>query len=91
MKIRIAEDVVWREVAGEVVILNIVTGIYFGLEGAGSEMWRKLAENGSVDKALEVLEREFDASPADLRRDLEALVQQLTDKNLLELLPDQAA
>jgi len=86
MRIELGDDVTWCDIQGDVVILNLGTGIYFGLEGAGGQMWRELVEHGSIERALEALKQQFDAGPDELRRDLEELVRQLAKKGLVSLI-----
>jgi hypothetical protein len=88
MRVEIADDVTWRDLAGEVVILNLATGVYFGLDGAGEQMWHQLVEQPSLEKAFESLKKQFDVDPKQLRRDLEALLQQLAEKGLVRLNPE---
>jgi hypothetical protein len=85
MRVEIPEDVVWRDLDDEVVILDVVSNQYFGLSGAGSAMWRLLAEHGSVDEAVAHLKDEFDADPEQLRADLEELIKDLEGKGLLKI------
>ena len=85
MRIEIPEGVVWRDLDDEVVILDVVSNQYFGLSGAGSAMWRQLAEHGSVDKTVASLQQEFDAGAEQLRADLEALIKDLEGKGLLKI------
>ena len=85
MRVEIGDDVIWRDLSGEVVILNLATGVYFGLHGAGEQMWHQLIEQPSLEKALESLKEQFDVEPNELRRDLENLVQQLAEKGLVRL------
>ena len=51
-------------------------------------MWHQLIEQPSLEKTLESLEQQFDVAPDELRRDLEALVQQLAEKGLVRLTAD---
>lgn len=85
MRVEISEDVVWRDLDDEVVILNVLSNQYFGLSGAGSAMWRLLAESGSVEEIVAHLEEEFDAGAEQLRDDLEALIKDLEGKGLLKI------
>jgi hypothetical protein len=85
MRVEIPEDVVWRDLDDEVVILDVVSNQYFGLTGAGSAMWRLLAEHGSVDEAVAHLQKEFDAGAERLRADLEVLIKDLAGKGLLRI------
>ena len=49
MKIEVSKDVIWRELGGEIVMLDLANQRYFGLSGAGSEMWQLIVEHGSSD------------------------------------------
>ena len=81
----IEEDVVWRDLDGEVVILNLATGLYYGLEGAGSRMWQLLAEHRSTDAVADLLAEEYDVERPRLARDLETLVHRLADKSIVRI------
>jgi hypothetical protein len=88
MRVELGDDVTWCDIQDEVVILNVDTGVYFGLEGAGGQMWRELVEHHSLEKALEALKKRFEVEPADLRRDLEDMVRQLAEKGLVSLVAE---
>jgi len=87
-RIEICDDVIWRDLSDEVVILNLATGVYFGLDGAGEQMWHQLVEQPSLEKALESLNKQFDVEPDQLRRDVEDLLNQLAEKGLVRLKPE---
>ncbi|HYL60673.1 MAG TPA: PqqD family protein [Candidatus Acidoferrales bacterium] len=77
MKVQMADHVIWRDLGDEVVILSLANNNYFGLVGAGGQMWRHLAENGSTDLTVDALRKEFDTDIATLRNDLQVLVREL--------------
>lgn len=83
MTIKISDDVVFRDLAGEAVILNLATGTYFGLDEVGTRIWHVLAEHGSKDKVIEVLLGEYEVEEGQLRSDVDHLIQQLSDKGLV--------
>jgi hypothetical protein len=83
--IRPVEDVLFRDVDGEAVILNLDTEIYFGLNDSGTSMWLALTESGSVGEAIQRLLREFEVDEADLRADVAELVAKLQAKGLVEV------
>ena len=83
MNIRIPDDVVFRILGDEAVILNLSTGIYFGLDTVGTRMWQLISEYGSTEKAREALLAEYEVEEGQLRQDLDLLIQQLIDKGLL--------
>jgi hypothetical protein len=85
MRVQPAEDIIWRDLGDEVVILNVVSNNYFGLSGAGGQMWRHLADHGSIDRTIEALTGEFDADADTLRADLDALIRELEQRSLIEI------
>lgn len=80
-------DVVWRDVDGEVVLLQVVTGEYFGLDPIGSRVWVLMQPDGEQGTSLtDLLPRviaEFDVDPATATADVTALLEQLTAQQLL--------
>lgn len=83
MRLRIADDVVFRDLAGESVLLNLSTGTYFGLDAVGTRLWHLLKEQGSASAAIATLQREYDVDERRLQQDVEALISQLLAKGLL--------
>ena len=77
-----AEDAVFRELDGQSVLLNLATGMYFGLDAVGTHVWQLAAENGSLGWIADRLHDEYDADPDTIARDLLALAGTLVDKGL---------
>lgn len=77
-----SDDAVFREMDGESVLLNLETGIYFGLDEVGTRVWRLAADNGSLRAVRDRLVEEYDADPAAIERDLLALADALVSKGL---------
>jgi hypothetical protein len=80
-------DVVWREVDGEVVLLNVVTGQYFGLDAVGSQVWILLQSAGSkgvnLDTLCSLVSSQFEVDPGTAERDLTTLINELLAQQLL--------
>lgn len=72
-----------REIGGEAILLHLDSATYFGLDDVGTRFWTELVNRGSVSAACEALVGFYDVEPAVLRRDLEALVEELIDSGLL--------
>ena len=64
-------------------MLNLTTGVYFGLDAVATRMWHLIAARGSTEKVLEVLLTEYEVEEARLRHDLDQLIRQLLEKGLL--------
>lgn len=79
----VGKDVVFRELGGEAVILNLETGTYFGLDTVGTWIWQSCQDHGSLRSVWQAMQREFDA-PADvLQADLLAFVDELSSRGLV--------
>ncbi len=46
----------------EVVILDLSSGVYFGLQGVGSAMWHYIQEPRTVESVIDHLMSEYDIS-----------------------------
>ena len=83
--IKIAEDVVFQELDGEAVLLNMRTGIYFGLNPMGTRIWQLLSEHGEVKTVTTMLLDEYNVSEDQLRNHLSDFIEQLQSKGLVEV------
>ena len=83
--IQIPQDVLFHELAGEAVLLNLQTGKYFGLDEIGTRMWMLLSENGSVEPVIQALLTEYDVEEEKLRHDLSDLIERLAQNGLVKL------
>jgi hypothetical protein len=81
--VQIPEDVVFRELDGEAVILNLESGMYFGLDAVGTRIWQLLDAHRTLRRTLEALEEEFDSPPERLASDLTEFVGQLHARGLV--------
>lgn len=83
--VRISKDVIYRELDGELVLLNLRTGVYFGLDRVGTRIWHLLVAHGSLRAVLDHLVAEYDAPSEQIERDLLDLVSRLAQKGLVTL------
>ena len=77
-----SEEAVFRELDGQAVLLNLATGMYFGLDAVGTHVWRLAAENGSLRWISERLATEYDAPAETIERDLLTLAAALVTTGL---------
>ena len=80
-----AKEQVWRELDGEAIVLNLATGIYYGLDPVGTRVWKLVQTPRTVAEILEALLKEFDAAPADCEQDLMTLLGSLAGAGLIEV------
>lgn len=77
------DDVAFREIDREAVILNLATGRYFGLNGVATRAWLLLAQGLSVGEAVRRLGEEYDVAADVLERDVIGWVETLLDRGLV--------
>jgi hypothetical protein len=73
------------DMGGEEIILNLKTGIYFGLDEVGARIWSLLKEPRSVASILETLLAEYDVESERCKADLLALLENLSGAQLIEV------
>lgn len=83
--ISVHEDVLFRDLGGEAVVLNLKTGKYYGLDEVGTRMWALLTQHGQVKLAYLALLDEYDAAGERLQQDLLRLVDELAAHALLHV------
>jgi hypothetical protein len=84
-RVAVAEGVLFREVGGEAVLVQLQSGLYFGLDEVGTRMWLALVDRGVLDEAFAMLLDEYEVEPDRLRSDFLDLVGQMVQSKLLEV------
>lgn len=87
---RVNEDVIFRELDGEVVLLDLASGRYYGLNAVGARVWAVIAAGGGVDDAVATVAAEFDAPEPEIAADVAALLDDLVARGLVARTPDTA-
>jgi len=84
-----SEDIVAREIEGELIIVPLVAGIgdledeLFTLSETGKAIWDQLDGKTSLSKVIAALGQEFDAPPNEIESDVLGLVQELVRRRML--------
>jgi len=84
--VRITDDVIFNDLQGEVVLLNLKTGIYFGLDPVGTRIWQLIQDHGVLGPVRDAMLQEFEVSAERLWEDLRDLVGRLADNELVEVI-----
>jgi hypothetical protein len=87
-KVSIPSGVLYHELSGEAVVLNLESGKYYGLDETGTRMWVLLSEHGCLEPAYRALLNEYDANAEQLKEDLLKLTDELAAHGLLRILDD---
>ena len=84
-RVRPSTEVLAQEVGGEAVLLDLAGERYFGLDPIGTRIWQLLADAPALAQVHATLCGEFDAAPERIGEDLLALVGQLSEAGLVQV------
>ena len=73
------------EIDGEIVLMNLKMGNYYGLDDISSYIWRFLKEPVQVSKLCEVLASRYNASPDTIEHDVLAHLQKMKTYGLIDV------
>ena len=82
-RVKLSDDVLFQELQGEAVLLDLKTGVYFGLDSVGTRIWQLLGEKETLSDVAASICQEFDVTPDLCAQDLVALVDRLREQALL--------
>jgi predicted anti-sigma-YlaC factor YlaD len=84
-RIRLREDrLEWRAVGEEIVALDVSDSTYLAVGAVGAAMWPRLAEGTTLDELVTLVVGGFEVDEPAARRDIEAFLDQLRERDLLE-------
>jgi hypothetical protein len=81
--VRLSPDVVFRDLEGEAVILDLASGRYFGLNAVGTRIWTLLDAGTPIERIVEAVAEEYDADARQIDRDVKALIEELSSRGLI--------
>ncbi len=82
-QLTIPPSVLFRDLGGEAVLLELETGCYFGLDEIGTRIWRLIEKHGELPRVERELLEAYEVSPDHLAGDLSAFVRSLVSRGLL--------
>ena len=86
-----AKDQVSSDLGGEVAILDLAGGVYYGLDEVGARIWELIQEPIVVDQIQATLVEEYAADRTRIRRDVLTFLQRLAEEELVEVTDEVSA
>lgn len=77
------EDLTWREIDGELVILDLASSTYLTTNRTGTFLLQQLVEERSHEDLVNDIVAAFDVEPDTAEHDVAAFVELLRARNLL--------
>lgn len=87
----VAREQVSCDLAGEAAVLNLASGVYYGLDEVGANVWKLIEKPATVDSICNALIEEYAADRGTIEADVCVLLTEMIKEGLVELLPGEAA
>ncbi len=84
-QVKISDNVIFQEISGESVLLNMGSEQYFGLNEVGTRIWELLTKDGDTAKVLELLQAEYEIDREILTRDFTNLLEEMKKERLITI------
>src|ERR1700674_3324078 len=78
-------SVLTAEVEGEIVMMSIERGSYFGLDDIGSDIWKRIEQPCTFAPLIDVLAAAYDADRAAIAADVRALLDRMAEQDVVRL------
>ena len=79
----VSDKQVSADLSGEVVILGMKEGVYFGVDAAGARIWALLQSPQRLGDVVATLTGEYDVSAEQCAMDVLAFVEDLVNRGLV--------
>jgi hypothetical protein len=85
-RVRVNDNVLFQALQDEAVLLNLNSGVYFGLDPVGTRIWQLFAEHELLSEIAQVIIAEFDVAEDRCTSDLLALIADLENQGLVAVI-----
>ena len=82
-RVKLSPDVLFQELQGDAVLLDMKSGVYFGLDRVGTRMWQLMGEPKPLSAVVAAMVDEFDVAESRCAEDVVALARKLAEQGLL--------
>jgi hypothetical protein len=79
-------SVVTAEVGGELVVMSIERGHYFGLDAVGTDVWRRIEPPCSFADLIEALAADYGADRTTIAADVRSLLTRMLAQDVVRLM-----
>jgi len=84
-KITFSDTVFAQEVDGEMVLLDMESENYFGLDEVGTAIWQSMQEYGTLQEVFHAMLEQYDVEEEVLKNDLSDFVNKLLKSGLVKV------
>ncbi len=78
-------DLVAAEMDGDIVMMSIENGRYYGLTGIAPDIWNFLETQKNIDELIDLLQPRYDVSEEVLRADVDIFLADMVNNGLVQV------
>ena len=79
-------DLISADMDGDLVMMSVEQGTYYGLTGIAPQIWIALEEAKTANELFDVLFPQYDVQSETLRRDIDSFLEEMLKNKLLRAL-----
>ncbi len=79
----IPDNYSWRDVKGELIVLDLDSGEYFTFNEIGRTLWLALSEGKDIQETVKAILKDYDTKEEEVLGDIKTYLQGLVDEGLL--------
>lgn len=84
-KLSVPDHILFRELDGESVLLNLENEAYFGLDEVGTHFWSALTQAHNIQAGLDTLLATYEVDSAELSADVSRMLGELNKAGLVKI------
>ncbi len=82
-RLSVPPQVMSRPVGDETVLLDLASGMYFGLDGVGKRIWESVSDGKTLAETVDAIVAEYEVGEEQARSDVIGFAQRLVERGLL--------
>jgi Coenzyme PQQ synthesis protein D (PqqD) len=82
---KVSPSHLYSEVADDGIILDLESGVYYGLNDTGNQIWQWLQQPKTESEIIALILAEYDVTPEQGAEDVKALLQEMIEAGIITL------
>jgi hypothetical protein len=79
------EEIIWRVVDDEALILDTTSGYYFSMNGTATDIWCLLNEGKSIDEVAQTIAQQYEIDAETAKNDVRELIANLSKEQIAKI------
>jgi hypothetical protein len=86
---QVSSEHLYSEIGSESVILDLKSGVYYGLNETGNQIWQWLQQPKTESEIIALILEEYDVTPEQGAKDVKALLQEMIEARIIKIAEDE--